>query len=152
MAGESRASTSAATDSTALREAAWELFVQRSPSGMRGPQAESLARQCFIDATAFANVAALAAKGDTFAAEPTKGGLDFAFAPNLKKTHPLNMVSAKHGNVSRVKEVLDYLQQNPTANEISAIPGVSDDLGWGRPEVNTARAIFPKYIATATKN
>jgi hypothetical protein len=121
-------------------ERAFRLFVERTAAGVRPLHQQQVAEQCFRDARAFSAVAARAAKGDTFDATPENNILSDASAPKLKPTHPINMVSRQFGDRKRIVEIAKRLEANPTLDELP-------DLDWGKPEVSTARALFPSYAA-----
>lgn len=128
--------------SNAIKDLAFSLFTQRSGFA-HGQSAENVARRCFIDATAFLKVS------DTIGSEGLQpiedlNPLDTAFARNLPKTHPINLMSREMGNVNRVKEVFEALEANPKAESY-------EPLGWGMPEVNQARALFPAVLERANK-
>ena len=79
-------------------------------------------------------------------------------APNLKPTHPLNMVSkrfnlpgdgakeseieaAKVKALDRVKQIHNRLSKD---SSLEALP----EYDWGKAEVNTAREVFPAYVGS----
>ena len=68
--------------------------------------------------------------------------LDPAFAANLKKTHPINLMSKEWGDLRKVREALKFLEENPSLEAY-------EELSWGKPEVNQARALFPTVVQRA---
>lgn len=123
-----------------LASVALELFKGRSLH--HGVTPRQLAIGCFRDAAAFLAAAdeALAGKID-WSAEDTNP-LDSAFAPNLKKTHPINLMSRAWGDLKKVRATLAELDANPAAESY-------DPFSWGKPEVNQARALFPAVVNRA---
>lgn len=122
-----------------LQDAAFELFSRRTATGVRSTQIEQVVKQCFRDARKFLDVAAKIATGEIDSTPEPVSILSPVRAPNLKPTHPHNMVSQVHGNLNRIKQIHDMLKADPT---LAAVP----DLDWGQPEVALARTIFPEYV------
>lgn len=116
-----------------LTAIALKLFTARMAHSQCTP--EALVRTCFRDAKAFITGAAdiLTSGVDVFAED--NNPLDVAFAPNLKKTHPLNLMSRAWGDLKLVQNALAELEANPVAESY-------EPYGWGKPEVNQARVLF----------
>jgi hypothetical protein len=125
------------TENMNLASVALELFKGRSLH--HGVTPRQLAIDCFRDAAEFLAAAedALAGKIDWFADDTNP--LDSAFAPNLKRTHPINLMSRAWGDLKKVQATLAELDANPAAESY-------DSYGWGKPEVNQARALFPAVV------
>lgn len=121
-------------DKEQLEAYAFELYAQRNRSRRTN---ESVAVDCFRDAEAFMSVAKKARAG-RLPKRDDDSPLDFVRAPNLPRTHPVNLTSRAHGDLKKVQEVNEWLLQNPEAKEYSP-------LGWGQDEVTKARLIFPVY-------
>jgi hypothetical protein len=122
-----------------LQAYAFELFAERSSRGVAQVQAEQLAVQCFQSARTFMDVAArVKSQGGVMLAAPEGKQLADACAPNLKQTHPLNLVSQRFGNLEKVRQINAKLEADPKIEELP-------DLDWGKSEVNTARTLFPAY-------
>jgi hypothetical protein len=119
---------------------ALELFKERSSQGGISPR--QLAIECFRDATIFTDVAEDVATSGIDLITEDSNPLDVAFAPNLKKTHPINLMSRTWGDVNRVEQALADLDANPGAEQY-------EPYGWGKPEVNQARALFPAVVDRA---
>lgn len=100
-----------------------------------------MAISCFRDAKTFMEVANEALSGKLDSKEGLTA-LDAAFAPNLKRSHPINLMSSEWGDLEKVKKVLDDLNQNVAADRY-------EPLEWGKQEVNQARALFPAVIERA---
>lgn len=128
-------------DPAQLEQLAFRLFADRS-GRIVNRSAEVLAVQCFADAEKFLGIAAKIRAGEPLTKKPTGPQLSDCSAPNLKPTHPLNMVSQRFGDPSlmQVRKLHARIEKDPT---LEAIP----ELDWGKAEVNTARAIFPAYAA-----
>lgn len=124
-------------DGVLLQETAFELFKQTN--GLGSPEHRAI--RCFRDAAAFITAAKKIATGEINIEVIDNNPLDDAFAQNLKKTHPINLMSRQWGNIKKVREVYEMVRN----------PGVQayEELGWGMPECNQARALFPGIIAKA---
>ena len=71
-------------------------------------------------------------------------------APNLRRNHPLNLVSRVDGDLNKVKQVQKFLAVNPTPaidpqELVTRLNRSFPDLGWDLPTINVAREIFPAY-------
>ena len=122
-------------DAVALR-----LFAERS-SHASGRNVEYVAVQAYRDAETFLKVQA-GFKGGKYAEKKETRILNDSFAPNLKKTHPHNLVSQEYGDINRVKEICAKLEHDPTME-------VYSDLDWDKPTTSIARTIFPQYVKAA---
>jgi len=123
-----------------LTSVALELFKSRSIH--QGASPRQLAIGCFRDATAFLAAADDVLSGEIDLSDEDTNPLDPAFAPNLKKTHPINLMSRVWGDLNKVRDVLDELEASPAADSY-------EPLSWGKPEVNQARALFPAVVHRA---
>jgi hypothetical protein len=121
---------------------ALELFKGRSQQPGISPR--QLAMTSFRDARIFLDAAeeALDQKLDDLSDDANP--LDIAYAPNLKRTHPINLMSRAWGNLDSVKSVLAYLDAHPKADSY-------EPHSWGKPEVNQARALFPAVVNRASQ-
>ena len=131
--------SNSALDITAV---ALELFKERS--SQIGISPKQLAIECFRDATTFTNIAEDVMSGEIDLIAEDTNPLDVAFAPNLKKTHPVNLMSRAWGDLNQVRTVLAELDANPAAEQYAP-------YGWGKPEVNQARALFPAVVNRAAQ-
>lgn len=122
-----------------LKAVALELF---KASRVAGVSAQQIATRCFKDASAFLEVSTKVLSGSVDIFAEDNNPLDEAFAPNLKKTHPINLMSREWGSLEKVREVLSDLDQNPKLESY-------EKYGWGLPEVNQARMLFPAKLAKA---
>lgn len=136
---------------TELDDKAFELFremVAKSPTGRGG---EQQARAAYMKAEAFLTVREAIRSG---AMKPTRQegpALTDCCAPNLRRTHPHNLVSQRFGDLKRVSVINQWLERNPTPERdpeelVSRINSEFPDLSWDTPAINTARAIFPTYV------
>lgn len=117
-----------------VAEVALEFMKHRNSNG----SAEQLAIRCFRDATAFLKIADKFATGVLSIEAIDNDPLDEAHAPNLKKTHPVNLVSRRFGSVAKVAEIWQMIK-NPDVVKL-------EELNWGLQECNQARAIFPAVL------
>ena len=127
-------------DSSQLTSIALELFKERS--WQSGISPEQLAIDCYRDATAFLATTADVIAGKIELSSDETNPLDIAFAPNLKKTHPINLMSQALGDLAKVQSVLAELDANPGIDSY-------EQYGWGKTEVNQARALFPAIMIRA---
>lgn len=124
-----------------LEQRAFDLFTaRRAQLGLRGA-AEQVAAECYRDAEAFLEVARRVRSGEPPAARPAGPQLADCSAPNLKPTHPFNMVSQRFGKLDRVQEIHILLQSD---EKLDSLP----ELEWGVSEVQTARTLFPAFVST----
>lgn len=125
-----------------LNDIALELFKSRSPQAGITPQ--QLAMNCFRDARVFLEVADQVVSKTWDSVPEDTNPLDVAFAPNLKRTHPINLMSRAWGDIKLVQKALADLNANPKAESYEL-------YGWGKPEINQARALFPAVIQRAAQ-
>ena len=137
MATSDRSMTTPSLTSVAL-----ELFKERS--SQMGVSPQQLAITCFRDAQVFLDTAQQVLDAKLDPNEDDKNPLDIAFAPNLKRTHPINLMSRTWGNLKLVREALAALDANPKLE-------FYEPHSWGKPEVNQARALFPAVISRANQ-
>ncbi len=141
--------TSPARPPEEVDELAFQIFAQRMASlpGKRGGEPEAL--DAFRQAEAF-----LAVRGRVRSGEAKKAAeepvLADCCAPNLRRTHPHNLVSQRLGDLAKVNRVKQWLDRNPTperdADELAhRLNREFPDLNWDLPTINVARAIFPAY-------
>lgn len=127
-------------DQLPLPSIALELFKVRSMQHGVGPK--QLAIDCFRDAKAFLDVCFEVEMEAINLASADANPLDAACAPNLKNTHPINLMSRQMGDIASVQKAFADLEANPAADSYKA-------YDWGRAEVNQARALFPAVINRA---
>lgn len=135
---------------TELDEFAFEIFKQavaRSPVNRGG---EQQARAAYQKAEAFLAVRERVRAGDLKAVKQEGPVLTDCWAPNLKRSHPHNLVSQKLGDLNKVNRIAKFLEQNPTPESdpdelVSRVNREFPDLGWDLPTINTARVVFPEY-------
>ena len=125
---------------TAIAELAKQIFVEQFGHSQIGYK--QLTINSFRAATEFLAGAQSVQNGEIDLFEEDRNPLDDAKAPNLKKTHPINLMSKAWGDVRLVQAALDDLDANPAAETY-------EPYGWGKPEVNQARALFPAVVNRA---
>src|SRR6201986_4617437 len=130
-------------DTLSLTVVALELFKGRSSHSGINPR--QLAVECFRDAAAFKHVADEIQADGLGPAEQDVNPLDVAFAPNLKKTHPINLMSRAWGDLKKVQTVLADLDANPATE-------FYEPFSWSKAEVTQARALFPAVIARSNNS
>ena len=128
------------TEKLSLPLIALELFKGRSLQPGVNPR--QLAIDCFRDATVFVAAAQEVQSGNADLFIEETNPLDLAYAPNLKRTHPINLMSRAWGNLQKVQAALADLDAHPSAE-------FYEPYGWGKPEINQARALFPAVVSRA---
>ena len=123
---------------TELDDFAFRLYVERVASGAVNRVDEQVALDSYRKAEAFLRVRDKVRSGEITAVQPVGPQLADCCCPNLKKTHPFNIVSQRFGDLKRVKQIREWLDKNPTADRY-------DELEWDPPTVRTARQILPAY-------
>ena len=120
-----------------ISDVALELFKVRAAHS--GVGTRQLAMGCFRDAAAFINIAKEVNSSDVDLLAEETNPLDPAFAPNLNKTHPINLMSRSWGDLKKVQNALSDLNANPAAESY-------EPYGWTKSEIRQARALFPAVI------
>jgi hypothetical protein len=134
-----------------LNAMAFEIYKDRVAMGAKcSHDQEALA--AFKMAEAFVKVRTAIAKGDVKPRDMEASVLSNCRAPNLRKTHPYNLVSQVDGDLARVKQIHAWLEKNPTPETepqelVHRLNRAFSDLGWDLPAVNVARQIFPAYAS-----
>ena len=121
-----------------LDELAFRLYVERAATAAVNRLDEQTAIDCYRKAEAFLAVRDRVRSGEAVTVKPTGPQLADASCPNLKKTHPYNLVSQRFGDLKRVRQINQWLESHPTADSY-------EELEWDGPTVRTARQIFPAY-------
>lgn len=130
------ATAPSANDADAVQQVALKLYAERSGRGKADPR--EIALQAFRDAEVFTEVSALY-RADKLPVPAAQDPRAICFAPNLKKTHPYNMVSRQHGDLNRVARIYSQLEANPTIEAF-------EELEWDAPTTSLARTLFPSYL------
>ena len=120
-----------------VTDVAMEFMKHRNSNG----GAHQLAIRCFRDATAFLEIAAKFASGELSVKAIENNPLDEAHAPNLKKTHPINLVSQRFGDIQKVAKIFEMVKSPDVVS--------LEEYNWGLQECNQARAIFPAVLEKA---
>ena len=72
-------------------------------------------------------------------------------APNLRRTHPLNLISRVDGDLPRAAKIKAWLDRNPTPERDpeEVVSRLNRDLGldWDLACVNRAREVLPAYCS-----
>jgi hypothetical protein len=124
-----------------VEQLATRLFADRTARNPSGRATEATVLACYRDAETFMQTMAKIQAGELSPSTPAGPQLADASCPNLKPTHPLNMVSSRYGNLKRVQDLHAKLEADPKIETI-------DELDWGKQEVLTAREVFPAYAGS----
>lgn len=150
------ASTPSAPDD--LDALAFQLFSDRAAASGRGGEPEAL--DSYRKAENFIAVRRRVRAGELKSQAPTGPQLADCCAPNLPRTHPLNLVAAQYtdrrtgmtvaGDLAKVNRIKVWLDRNPTPEkDAEELPGrlakEFPDLNWDLPTLNVARAVFPAH-------
>lgn len=130
------ATATAASDADAVQQVALQLFAERSGRGKADPR--EIALQAFRDAKVFTEVSELYL-ADNLPVAAAEDPRAICFAPNLKKTHPYNLVSRQHGDLNRVARIYAQLEANQNLETL-------EELEWDAPTTTLARTLFPSYL------
>lgn len=130
-----------------LDRIALEIYARGSQHTGRGSEQDALL--AYQRAEAFLAIKDKV-RGGLLKAKAVAPVLADCHAPNLKKTHPHNLVSQAAGNVDTVKRLAKWLSSNPTPEGdpqelVDKLNSEFPALDWKLPEINVARAIFPVY-------
>lgn len=118
-----------------LENVAFELFKSMH---MFPGSPEQHAIRCYRNAAAFISMSEKIQLGEVNPTAISNEVLADAYAPNLKKTHPINLMSKEWGSVKKVKEAFAEIK-NPEVKEYEL-------YGWKESEINTARRLFPPML------
>lgn len=141
MADKTAAADKDVSSDAELQALALDLF-RTGRNAMGSPK--QIAIKCFRDAAAFRDVMRQIMSNEIDVFFEDNNPLDQAHAPNLKKTHPLNLMSQAWGSIEKVRNTLAALEAAPTDT-------IYDLYGWGAQEVSIARFHFPEVIRKAEK-
>lgn len=135
---------------TELDQLAFEIFTQMVAKSSINRGGEQQARAAYVKAEAFLAVRDRVRAGDMKAVKPEGPVMADCFAPNLKRSHPFNLVSQKMGDLNKVNRIAKWLDSNPTPESdpeelVTRINREFPDLSWDQPTINTARVILPEY-------
>jgi hypothetical protein len=136
---------------------AFQIFSQRATSTRRTGEREAL--QAYAQADAFLSARERMKSGTLKTVDKSPLMADCS-APNLPRTHPLNLIAQTYtdrrtgkqypGDLAKAKAIVAWLSKNMTPNvnpEELAEKMASDfpDLRWDLPTINVARAVLPAY-------
>lgn len=135
---------------------AFEIFSRRAVNGRRAGEREAI--EAYRQAALFMSVRDKHRKGGL--KEKEDSPLSPACAPNLPKTHPINLVAKQHtdrrgvktaGDLTKVREIHSWLSTHlkPDTDQdefLAEFSAAFPNLNWDMPTVNVARAIFPDYV------
>ncbi len=140
----------AKADTVEVDELAFRLYAERISKLPANASGEAASAWAFRKAEDFLAVREKVKAGDMSVI--VVSNLSDVRAPNLKKTHPHNLVSRFHADehggeakvLAMIKEIHTWLLNHPRSDES---PVAYDKLDWDVPTTNTARVIFPNYVS-----
>jgi hypothetical protein len=136
---------------------AFQIFSKRATSTRRTGEREALA--AYAQADAFLSAREKIKTGKVKQIEEVQTMADCS-APNLPRTHPLNLIAQTYtdrrtgkqypGDLAKVKQIKAWLDKTLTPNvnpEELAERLAADfpELRWDLPTINVARAVLPHY-------
>jgi hypothetical protein len=137
-------------DTTELDELSFRLYAERISKMPAQINGEASSLWAYIKAKDFLAVRDRIRGGE----EPrlAESKLADASAPNLKKTHPHNLVSqrfsAENGGEAKVlamiREIHNWLLNHPRSDDS---PVAYDKFDWDVPTTNLARVLLPSYVS-----
>lgn len=144
-----------------LDDLAFEIYKERVGRGLTRRNGEHEAAESYRRAEAFLAVRKKVRAGELKPTKEEGPQLAESCAPNLPRTHPINLVARVHidrkgvetpGNLDKIRRIKDWLDKNPTPEDdperlVHQFGREFHDLGWDLPKINTARAIFGAYTA-----
>lgn len=107
-----------------------------------------LARRCFHYADHFKDAESSYLNG-TLEPEEDLNPYDDASAPNLSKSHPINLMSKRWGSIEEVLKHFDAiskLDRSSWREDVKPDDIVYEDAHWTVAQVMTADAMFPAFI------
>lgn len=140
----------AKAETNELDELAFRLYAERIAKLPAQSSGEAAGAWAYRKAEDFIAIRERVKAGDTSAISESK--LCDACAPNLKPTHPHNLVSQRfaqrHGGEAKVlamlREIHEWLKNHPRSDES---PVAYDRLDWDVPTTNLARVLIPHYVS-----
>ena len=123
-----------------LESLAFEIFketVAKIPANRLG---EQVAIEAYRKAEAFLKIRDRVRSGEPLVKQADGPQLCDASAPNLKKTHPHNLVSKRFGDLAKVNRIAKWLGDNPTTE-------TSEEMDWDAPTTALARVLLPAYCS-----
>lgn len=134
-----------------LDELAFRLYAERISKSTAQVNGEQLTGWAYRKAQEFISARDKIKAGDKALTRESK--LADASAPNLKKTHPLNLVSQRFAEenggedrvLNRIKDALGWLRDHPRSDEN---PIAYEGMDWDVPTTNLARTILPIYAGS----
>lgn len=136
---------------TELDELAFEIFSKRV-AGNIVLHAEQLAIEAYRKAEAFLKVKKQIRSGGIKSVAPEElPGADCR-APNLRKRHPINLISRVDGDLALAARINAWLERNPTPERdpqelATRLNREFADLGWDLETISRARDILPAYVS-----
>ena len=131
-------------DGTERDELAFRLYAERIAKMPAQVNGEESSRWAFRKAEDFLTIRERIRAGTESTKAPEGPQLAEVSAPNLKPTHPHNLVSNRFGNLAKVREVKDWLDKHPRSDES---PVAYAPLDWDAPTTNLARVLLPNYVS-----
>lgn len=132
---------------------AFRLYAERIAKMPAQVNGEEMSRWAFRKAEEFLSVRTKVRSGEESAAMAVGMQLCDVSAPNLKQTHPHNLVSKRFAQanggepavLNRIKQIADWLDKHPRSDDAEV---KYEPLDWDVPTTNLARVLLPHYVAS----
>lgn len=150
MADTTKTPASLPAGSDDLDQMAFQLYCERIAAHPYQRGGEQIAIEAYKKAEVFLAVRRKFKAGE-LKQQAEKSSLADCFAPNLRRTHPINLVSQKFGSLERTRRIGKWLAENPTPERepeelVNRLNQEFSDLGWDLPTINVARAVFASHL------
>ena len=140
----------AKADTTELDELSFRLYAERIAKMPAQAGGEEASRWAYRKAADFLAIRERIRDGEPVA--EAKARLADVAAPNLKKTHPHNLVSQRYCDdnggeqkvLAAIRDIHNWLLSHPRSDES---PVAYDKLDWDVPTTNLARVLLPNYVS-----
>lgn len=131
---------------------AFRLYAERIAKMPAQVNGEEMSRWAFRKAEEFLSVRNKVRSGEDTTAALSGPQLCDVSAPNLKPTHPHNLVSKRFAQanggetvvLNRIKQIADWLDKHPRSDDAET---KYEPLDWDVPTTNLARVLLPSYVS-----
>ncbi len=130
----------AASDPSEVDELAFRLYSERIAKMPAQVSGEESSRWAYRRAEEFLSVRDKVRAGEELRDEGPK--LSEVSAPNLKPTHPHNIISKRFGDLAKARAAYEFLKKHPHSDEE---PVTYAPLDWDAATVKLARQVLPHY-------
>jgi hypothetical protein len=142
----------AKADTSEIDELAFRLYAERLCKMPAQASGEAVSTWAYRKAEEFLSIREKVKSGG-IAATASESKLSEVSAPNLKPTHPHNLVSQRFADknggeakvLSMLREIHNWLLQHPSTTD-NPIAYSDRGIDWDVPTTNLARVLLPNYV------